>query len=582
MQTAVIVLNVLGGLAIFLYGMKLMSDGLQKVAGNSMRTLLAAATTNRFTAILSGVLVTGIIQSSSATTVMVVGFTSAGLLTLTQAIGVIFGANIGTTMTAWIVSFFGFKMQISLFALPVIAIGFFIQYIGKWKTLHRIGETMVGFGLLFLGLELMKNAIPDFSQSPAVMEWLAQFRPNNIFMILVLVGIGAVLTVVLQSSSAIMAMTITCAAKGFIDFPTAAALVLGENIGTTITANLAAIGATRTAKRAAIGHFLFNVIGVLWVVCMFKYFVEFVDWLIPGSPYGTDEKTLTQHIPYHISAFHTVFNLINTTIMVFFLKPLAKLTTVILPKTKREDKTNDLVFLTARYASFPSDLAIESARKEIERMTAKVSKMLNKIIHAMKVEDDKMFDQLIQDTFTLEKDTDILEYKINAYLTQLAHERVSSTMLNEIMALVEITNGIERMGDGGEKIAKILQLTRASKEFSETDLENIEELALKVKAAVKNARVSLLAFEKTGSSKSPQQMLKESIALELEINDLRSKLRDERNMRMAKDSSMTAISSTHYSDILSRFERMGDHALRVVESSIGKTTIIKDRINRKK
>ncbi|WP_424245743.1 phosphate:Na+ symporter [Elusimicrobium posterum] len=578
MSTFLIVLNVLGGLAIFLYGMKLMSEGLQKVAGNSMRSLLAAATTNRFTAMLSGVLVTTIIQSSSATTVMVVGFTSAGLLTLTQALGVIFGANIGTTMTAWIVSFFGFKMQISLFALPVIAIGFFVQFIGKWKTLHRIGETMVGFGLLFLGLELMNNAIPDFSQNPAIMEWLSQFRPDSIWKLFLLIGIGAGLTVLLQSSSAVMAMTITCAAKGFIDFPTCCALVLGENIGTTITANLAAIGATRAARRAALGHFLFNFLGVVWVVLIFKHFVNFVDWVIPGSPYGTNEKTLMQYLPYHISAFHTIFNLINTTVMLCFIRQLAKLTTFIIPKTKREDKTNDLVYLNTRFTVAP-DLAIESARKEIERMTAMVSKMLNKLIHAIKVEDDGMFEQLIKDTYALESDTDVIEYKINQYLTALAHQRVSSTTLNEIMALIEITNTVERMADGGEKIGRILEAARVSKEFSAEDLEGVEELALKVKGAVKNARVSLLAFELGGKNKSPKEMLKKAIGDEIEINDLRSKLRDERNLKMAKDSTITAVSASHYSDVLSRLERIGDHALRVVESSISKRTVVKDKVS---
>ncbi|WP_428898448.1 phosphate:Na+ symporter [Parelusimicrobium proximum] len=576
MSTVLTVLNVLGGLAVFLYGMKLMSDGLQKMAGNSMRKLLAAATTNRYTATLSGIIVTGIIQSSSATTVMVVGFTSAGLLTLNQALGVIFGANIGTTMTAWVVSFFGFKMSIALFALPVLAIGFFIQFIGKWKTLHRIGEAMVGFGFLFLGLDLMKNAIPDFSQSPEMMAWLSQFRPTDLLSILLLVLIGAALTVILQSSSAVMAMTITCAAKGFIDFPTAAALVLGENIGTTITANLAAIGGNKAAKRAALGHFLFNFIGVVWVVAMFHPFVSFVDWLIPGSPYGTDEKTLTEYIPYHISAFHTVFNLINTFVMLFFIRYLARLATWIIPETKRENRnSSELIFINSRFASAP-ELALEAARKEIERMTGLVSKMLNKLTHAMKVEDDDMFEQLVKDAKALEKDTDVMEYKINTYLTSIAHERISSTLLDETMSLIDIINSVERMGDSGEKIADILVLARQNKEFSEEDKDNIDKIASKVKDAVKDARYSLLGFD--GPKKRDlSEFISNAYEREREINALRQELRDARNMQVIKRDDLTAISSTHFSDIISRFERIADHALRVIDSSISKKTPEKER-----
>ena len=238
MSTLLTTLNLFGGLAIFLFGMKIMSDGLQKASGEKLRQLLGVATANRFAATFCGALVTSIIQSSSATTVMVVGFTSAGLLTLYQALGVIFGANIGTTLTAWIVSLFGFSVQISLFALPVIAVGFFVQFIPRVILIRRIGETMVGFGLLFLGLDIMKNAIPaDFAQNPQVVAWISKFRPDNLLNLLTLIFSGSVLTVILQSSSAVMAMTLTCAAAGIIDFPTACALVLGENIGTTITAN---------------------------------------------------------------------------------------------------------------------------------------------------------------------------------------------------------------------------------------------------------------------------------------------------------------------------------------------------------
>ena len=403
--------NLLGGLAIFLLGMKMMSDGLQKMAGAKMRYWLASATSNRLAATFSGMLVTAIIQSSSATTVMVVGFTSAGLLTLYQALGMIFGANIGTTLTAWIVSLFGFKIQISLFALPVVALGFFSQFLSKqWVLVRRIGEAAIGFGLLFLGLDIMKNTIPaDFAQHPAVTEWLIRFTPDTALHLILLILTGAILTVILQSSSAVMAMTLTCAAAGIINFPTACALVLGENIGTTITANLAAIGAPKNARRAALGHFLFNFFGVVWVCLLFKPFIRLIDWLVPGSPYVTDPAILTSTLPYHIAAFHTIFNVINTVLMLPLLKQLAALTLWFIPKTKREETGagNRLVYLTAPFYQTP-ELAILAARKELERMLGFVLKQTDKLIYALRTTDNKLFSRLLADAKACESTTDIL------------------------------------------------------------------------------------------------------------------------------------------------------------------------------
>ena len=300
--------NLLGGLALFLFGMKAMSEGLQKITGDKLHRLLQKATANRISATVCGAFITAFIQSSSATTVLVVGFASAGLLNLYQSLGIIFGANIGTTLTAWIVSFFGFKFDIAFFSLPVIGCGFFIQCIDKWPTFKRVGETLWGFGLLFFGLSIMKNTLPaDFAQHPALLALVSHFTPITFLRLLALIATGTILTVILQSSSAIMAMTLTCAAAGIIDFPTACALVLGENIGTTITANLAALGASPIARRAAVGHTLFNVIGVVWAVLFFPYLLKGVDILVPGDPYVKDPAALTAILPYHIAAFHTLF-----------------------------------------------------------------------------------------------------------------------------------------------------------------------------------------------------------------------------------------------------------------------------------
>ena len=572
MHTMLILLNLLGGLAIFLTGMKMMSDGLQKVSGERMRQLLGIATTNRFAATACGMLVTSLIQSSSATTVMVVGFASAGLLNLYQSLGVIFGANIGTTMTAWIVSLFGFKIQISLFALPVIAVGFFVQFIPRPPMLRRMGEALVGFGLLFLGLDLMKNTIPaDFAQNPQVVAWIAKFRPDNLFNLVTLIFSGTVLTVILQSSSAVMAMTLTCAAAGIIDFPTSCALVLGENIGTTITANLAALGANNTARRAAVGHFLFNAIGVLWVALIFKHFIHFVDWLVPGNPFVKDTGTLTAVLPYHISAFHTVFNVLNTLLMLPLLKQLAKLTLLIIPKNKREDnKSTELIFLSTRFANTP-ELALVAVRNEVERMMSFVTKMTDKVMHAVKIDDDKMFSRLIEDAKEAEKTTDVLEHKINIYLTQLTHGNLSRDSVMHTMSLFDVINNIERMGDCGEKIARILEKFHGKNAFSQADVDNIEEIAKLTKEITRATRKAIVFVQHptAESQKETNEMLILAAQREEKLNALRKQLLKDRSTRYYEGEEASPDFITAYADILNNFERMGDYALRVTENILG-------------
>ncbi len=569
MSTLLNTLNLLGGLAIFLFGMKIMSDGLQKVSGEKLRQLLGIATTNRFAATACGALVTSIIQSSSATTVMVVGFASAGLLNLYQSLGVIFGANIGTTMTAWIVSLFGFKMQISLFALPVIAIGFFAQFIPRFIVIRRLGETMVGFGLLFLGLDIMKNAIPaDFAQNPHVVEWISRFQPNNLLNLLILIFSGTILTVILQSSSAVMAMTLTCAAAGIIDFPTSGALVLGENIGTTITANLAAIGASKTARRAALGHFLFNIIGVFWVVCIFHHFVDFVDWLVPGSPYTKETDVLTAVLPYHISAFHTVFNVLNTMLMLPLLNQLAKLTYLIIPKSKREDKKeHELIYLSTRFTQTP-ELALIAVRKEVERMMSFVTKMTDKLIHAVKIDDEKMFHRLIEDVKEAEKTTDVLEHKINLYLTSLSHGNLSRHAVAQAFSLFDVLNSIERMGDCGEKIARILEKFHTKQPFAPADVNDLEVIAKLTKEITKRTRRVLVDFQQPTRQwhAEAERTFAEAVRDEEELNALRKRFLRDRRERINAGQEASPDSITAYADILNNFERIGDYAMRVNEN----------------
>lgn len=561
MKILVLTFNLLGGLGVFLLGIKMMSDGLQKAAGDRLRRIISCATTNRFTATLSGILTTSIIQSSSATTVMVVGFASAGLLSLSQSLGVIFGANIGTTTTAWLVSILGFKVKISAFAMPMIGIGFFSQFIKKWPLTRRIGEAMVGFGLLFLGLSLIQGALPDDMQnSSAVVEWIVKFRPNTLFSLLGVIGVGTVLTLLLQSSSAVMALTLTCAAKGLIDYPTACALILGENIGTTITAYIASIGAPRIAKRAALGHILFNVLGVVWAVVFFHPFLGLIDCLVPGATVGNSPEVLLTSIPYHLAAFHTLFNVINTSVMLVFIKPFEKLILFLLPVQRSEKNQTELRYLKVGVTTTP-ELFIGAARKEIDVMGGMSTSITSKLLHALKADSNVLFEELVKDVYAQEKASDILEYKITEFLKNLTHEQLSRDMVNEIMHLLDQTTYLEKIADHGELIAKLLTKAHNIKAFNRQDYERLETIGQQVRKIIKHMRSTILPTTELDKVKVLEYAREQEEAL----NDMRHKLREEKTSNDFTKNQISPAGLTLYVDILNSFEKMGDYALNVVE-----------------
>ncbi|MDT8285522.1 MAG: Na/Pi cotransporter family protein [Elusimicrobiales bacterium] len=559
MNALTMFLYLLGGLGVFLLGLEIMSEGLQKTAGQKLRKMLAMATNNRFAGTLSGFAVTSIVQSSSATTVMVVGFASAGLLTLSQSLGVIFGANIGTTVTAWIVSLLGFKVKISAFALPIIGIGFFSRFIKRWKWPHRVGEVMVGFGLLFLGLDLIKEGIPDLRNSPEVLAWIARFSPEDLLPRLALVGVGTALTVIFQSSSAVMAVTIAAAAKGIIGFPAAAALVLGENIGTTITANLAAIGAPNTAKQAALGHLMFNLLGVTWAILLFGPMTGLVDRIVPGSPYGLTEAALLAAIPLHISAFHTVFNIVNTGVMLPFIKQFERLILVVRPDvTEKGPPEHELVYLTTPFARAP-ELAIDAARREIDNLAGVVTGMMAKISAALK--DGKIEDHEIDAIKADEKTTDVLEHKINDYLATLVHERLSNTTSREVLSLMSMINDFEKMGDYGEKIANLLGRTREpSFSMSADAYSDLRKISSYAREMLEETRAFIL--------NPGDDIMDRTWKRENELNRLRNEFRESHLLRICDGRCKPSVGPL-YSDLLNSFEKMGDHSVNVAEALTG-------------
>ena len=397
-------LQIVGSLGVFLYGMRVMSDGIQKTAGDRLQRILSFMTDNRFSAVLTGFLITILVQSSSATTVLVVSFANAGLLNLVQSIGVIMGANIGTTITGWIVAIIGFKVNISAVALPIIGLGLPFL-LSKRLNKKEWGEIATGFGLLFLGLDFLKQSVPDIKSNPEILEFLADYTGFGFGSFLIFVLVGTVLTIIVQSSSAAMATTLTMAHFGWIDFQTAAAIVLGENIGTTITAFLASMGADINAKRAARAHTLFNIAGVIWMSVLFKPFIGFIDILVPGSMDGSGITT-------HLAMFHTLFNVFNTLLFIWFVPLLAKgVEALVRPKASERPKVYTLKYISTTLQDTP-ELNVLNAKREIVRMAETVEEMFERVVEVFKHPEEKLGNE-VEALSDMEEYTDQMQEEIS-------------------------------------------------------------------------------------------------------------------------------------------------------------------------
>jgi phosphate:Na+ symporter len=432
--------ELLGGLGIFLYGMKVMSEGLQYVAGENLRNFLAQMTKNRFTALISGLFITTAIQSSSATTVLVVGFVNAALLNLVQAIGVIMGANIGTTITAWIISLIGFKVNIAIFALILVIFGVLLLYT-KRDTLQGWGNVLIGVGILFLGLDFLKTSIPDSTKHPETFEFLKEYTGNGMGSILFFVFVGTLLTIVLQSSSASTTITITLAFNGVIPVQAAYGMILGENIGTTITANLAALPGNRNAKKAALAHTIFNVFGVIWVLALFPFVNQFIDWVMPGDP-----TTDVQSTRFHISLFHTSFNVANTFILIWFVPQMAKLVNYIVNKLAGTEDPSDLSEI--KFLSAGSIRTTDIAVMELGNYTKKIIRETRVIFGELKDLIVKPFDsKKVADIFEKEEELDKLRAQILSYLNEAQEAGVQGSYAKTIVGIMERIKSIEEICD---------------------------------------------------------------------------------------------------------------------------------------
>ena len=564
------IFTLLGAMGMFLYGMNLMSSGLQKAAGDRLRGFLSAMTSNPFKRVMTGVGITALIQSSSATTVMVVSFVNAGLLTLVQAIGVIMGANIGTTITAWMVSLLGFKADISILAVPLMLLGFLFSNSKKNQN-KNIGELIVGFSLLFLGLSFMKESVPDLKQTPEVLEFVRQWANHGFGSVLIFLGIGTVLTLILQSSSATMAITLIMLSMGWIPFPMACAMVLGENIGTTITANIAASVGNPAAKRAALSHTIFNVFGVIWALILFKPFLGLVGRIIELMGYpnpaasgfavdSPDGATGTAAL-YGLSMLHTLFNLINTIILVWFTDLIAKIVTKLVKEPEnKEEKAFRLKYIEAGPLATP-ELATEQAFKEIIHF-AKISRNgLGYARAAINENDPDKFEELKGKLVKYEEISDRIEYEIATFLNAVSAEEISERTSVMIKAMYKIIGELESLGDSGESISRIL--SRRNVHNKSFDAETIKKLNAMLDLVDHAYAVMIdnltLAFD------GNLEEISNAYSAEDRINNQRNNLRDEEIESIESDRK-NYQTSVYYMDIVSELETMGDFMINISQT----------------
>ena len=562
------IFTLLGALGMFLYGMNLMSSGLQKAAGDKLRGFLSAMTSNPFKGVLTGLGITSLIQSSSATTVMVVSFVNAGLLTLTQAIGVIMGANIGTTVTAWMVAFLGFKADISILAIPLMLFGFLFSNSKKNKH-QNIGELIVGFSLLFLGLSFMKESVPDLRETPQVLEFVRNWSSYGFGSVLLFLAFGTILTLVLQSSSATMAITLIMLSMGWIPFHMACAMVLGENIGTTITANIAAAVGNTQAKRAAMSHTIFNVFGVIWALILFKPFTALVGKVIElfGLPNPAaegfavvegDMGSSTAAL-YGLSMLHTMFNTINTLILVWFIKYIEKAVVWIIKTKNQEAEPFRLKYISAGPLATP-ELAAAQAFDEIVHF-AEISR--NGLGYAKQAiaADAKHFDELREKLVKYEEISDRIEYEIAAFLNGVSAGDISEATSVKIKAMYKIIGELESLGDSGEAISRMLsRRNEHKKSFDTATIEKINLMIAKVDSAYEVMIANL-----TAAHEGTLTSIANAYDAEEQINTLRNELR-EAEIEALDNNDKNYQTSVYYIDIINELERMGDFMINISQS----------------
>lgn len=554
MQTFVNIFSLLGSLGLFLYGMKIMSEGLEKFAGDRLRNILAAMTKNRVMGVLTGISVTALIQSSSATTVMVISFVNAGLMTLTQAIGVIMGANVGTTVTAWIISAIGFKVNIAAFALPLLAIGIPLVFSGNSQR-KSIGEFVFGFSFLFMGLSFLQESAENLQVGNAVALMLAKVADGGFFTIILFVIVGALVTMLVQASAATMAITLMLFDMNIPGFglEQAAALAMGQNIGTTITAFIASLTGNTQARRAALAHMFFNVFGVIIVLFIFYPFCDAITWFV-SNVLGTPDNDM-----FKLSAFHTAFNVFNTLILIWFVKQIEQFVCKVLPQ-KEEKEEPRLRFITGGLLS-TAELSIIQARNEIGVMAERCCRMTDMVRKALSAKKDNEFENLYNRIEHYEQITDNMETEIADYLRKVSEGRLSAYTKMHIAQMLREVDELESVGDSMYHLARTLSRKRQHEPspFTNEQKAHMEEMLNLTDKALGNMHSILL------DNTSEPVDLKNAYGMESQLNDFRSKCRDE-NLEAVNTGVYNYRLGTFYNDFIGECERIGDYVINVVQA----------------
>ena len=561
-QYLVIFFQILGSLALLIYGMKVMSEALQKMAGSQLRHILGAMTTNRLTGMLTGTFITCAVQSSSATTVMTVSFVNAGLLTLAQAISVIMGANIGTTLTAWIMSL-GYNVDLTIVVFPAFFLGIMLIYSKKRRY---FGDFLFGIAFLFFALVLLSGAGKDLDleHNPSVIDFFSSFDTKSHLTIITFLLIGTVITCIVQSSAAVMAITILLCSTGVLPIYLGIALVMGENIGTTATANLAALGANAQARRAALAHLVFNVFGVIWVLCLFYPFVNFVCSLVGYNPDGNmsaaQKATL---LPIVLAMFHTCFNVCNTTVLIWFIPQIEKLVCqLIKPKADKEDEDFRLRFIQTGIMKTP-ELSVFEAQKEISSFGERIQRMFGMVRELLEIKDGKAFEKLYDRIEKYEGISDSMEIEIAKYLDQVSDADLSDDTKAKILAMLREISEIESIGDSCFNIARTIKRKVDNKEeFTEKQHENIHQMFLLVDEALTQMNFMFTHDRHTLD-------MNRTFNIETEINTFRYQLRNQ-NIEDVDNHLYTYGIGTMYMDIIQESEKLGDYVVNVAEARMGK------------
>ncbi len=548
-------LTLVGSLGLFLFGMKMLSESLQKVAGDKMRNILAAMTSNRFKGILTGMLVTMVVQSSSATTVMVVSFVNAGLLNLVQSIGVIMGANIGTTFTAWLISLLGFKFQISALALPLIGLSFPLLF-SKNKKRQSWGELVIGFSLLFMGLDFLKSSVPNIGENPEILSFLSSYTNLGMGSVAIFIVIGTLLTVVIQSSSATMALTLVMCNQGWISYELAAAMVLGENIGTTITANIAAAVANVSAKRAARAHLIFNIFGVIWMFFIFKWYIGTIaSTLIDMGAINPFENP--EGVPIALSVFHSSFNLINTFLLVWFTPQIVKVVTKLIPTKEMEEEEFRLKHIGIGIMS-TAELSLLQAKKEIVIYSKRTTKMFGFVRELFKETNDKNFQQTFERIAKYEDISDRVEVEIATYLNKVSSHDLSEESSKRLQAMFKIISDIESISDCNYNLARTFRRKKeANIWFNQEVRDNLNKMFDLVEESLQIMNANL-EVGYTGINLGPAYEIEER------INQYRNGLKEE-HIKNVEGNKYKYQAGVIYNDLFSEAEKLADYAINVSE-----------------